>query len=255
MSRHRTKSPAAISGMNDAQMAEALRNRPVLILPLGAVESHGDHLPAGTDNILADRLAEALVRRVAGTTPVLLMPVLPFGQVWSLADAPGTFGISHATVVRTLVELARAARAKGMNVMAIVNAHMGNAIAVRDAQRLAKDEGFTIAHLFYPGADEVVEQVRERPRAHPAYMHACEIETSYALHLAPEIVDMDKAVENYPDFPGDFGSVAYRWTEFTDSPVLGDARAATAEKGGKIIEAVLANMEKQVADLYARQFK
>ena len=66
---------------------------------------------------------------------------------------------------------------------------------------------------------------------------------------------MDKAVENYPDFPSDFGSVAYRWTEFTDSPVLGDARAATAEKGGKIIEAVLANMEKQVADLYDRQFK
>ena len=62
-------------------------------------------------------------------------------------------------------------------------------------------------------------------------MHACEIETSYMLHLAPESVRMDKAIANYPEFPDDFGELAYRWSEFSASPVLGDAQAATAEKG------------------------
>lgn len=244
-----------ISRLNDSDMETALARRPVLVLPIGAVESHGAHLPAGTDNILAGRMAEELARTVDGATPLLRLPVLPFGQVWSLADAPGSFGISNETVTRTIVEVARSAKAKGLSVMVVVNGHLGNANAIRDAQRIMRDEGFTIANFFYPGASTVIDSVREKPEAHPAYMHADEIETSYMLHLAPEAVDMGKAIANYPVFPEDFGSVAYRWTEFSHSPVLGDATAATAGKGAKILGAVLANMAKQVAALYKRQFE
>lgn len=244
-----------ITRLNDSDMVAALARKPVLILPIGAVESHGDHLPAGTDNILAARMAEELVRVVDGATPLLRLPVLPFGQVWSLGDAPGSFGISNETVTRSIVEIAQSAKAKGLSVVAAINGHLGNANAIRDAQRIMREQGVTIANFFYPGSGAVVEELRERPEAHPAYMHADEIETSYMLHLAPEAVDMTKAIANYPAFPEDFSTVAYRWTEFSKSPVLGDATAATAEKGGKILAAVLANMAKQVAALYKRQFQ
>jgi creatinine amidohydrolase len=244
-----------ISRLSDSEMAAALARKPILILPMGAVESHGEHLPAGTDNILAARLVEALIREVAGRTPLLRLPVLPFGQVWSLGDAPGSFGISNDTVTRTIVEIAMSAKAKGLSVMAIVNAHLGNAVAIREAQRTAKEAGFTIANFFYPGSEETIAAVRERPAAHPAFMHACEIETSYMLHLAPEAVDMNKAIENYPAFPDDFSALAYRWKEFSASPVLGDARAATAEKGRRILAAVLARMASQLAILHARQLE
>lgn len=244
-----------ISRLADSEMVEALANRPVLLLPIGAVESHGEHLPAGTDNILAVRLAEELAGRIDGRTPVLRLPVLPFGQVWSLADAPGSFGISAETVTRTIVEIARSAKGKGLGVIAVINAHLGNAPAIRDAQRTAREFGVTVANFFYPGSDKTIASVRERPEAHPSYMHACEIETSYVLHLAPEVADMKKAIENYPIFPEDFGTVAYRWTEFSQSPVLGDARAATAEKGRFILDQVLDNMAKEIAVLYARQFE
>lgn len=244
-----------VSRLNDSEMEACLAEKPVLILPIGAVESHGDHLPAGTDNILATRLAEELVSTIGGGTPVLRLPLLPFGQVWSLGDAPGSFGISNETVTRTIVEIALSAKAKGLETMVVVNAHLGNAIAIREAQRIVKEQDFTIANFFYPGAERLIAEQRERPEAHAAFMHACEIETSYVLHLAPDAVDMDKAIANYPEFPDDFATVAYRWTEFSKSPVLGDARAATAEKGRIIIEAVLANMAKQVALLYKRQFE
>ena len=244
-----------ISRLNDSEMLQALAMRPVLILPIGAVESHGDHLPAGTDNMLATRMAEELARVIDGATPVLRLPVLPFGQVWSLADAPGSFGISNETVTRAIVEIAQSAKSKGLSVLVVINGHLGNANAIRDAQRIMREQGVTIANFFYPGAGPVIEEVREQPEAHPAFMHADEIETSYMLHLAPEAVDMQKAIANYPEFPEDFGSIAYRWTEFSKSPVLGDARAATAEKGRKILDAVLTNMAKQVAVLYARQFE
>lgn len=244
-----------ISRLNDSEMEAALVQKPVLILPIGAVESHGDHLPAGTDNILAGRIAEELVRVVDGETPILRLPVMPFGQVWSLAEAPGSFGVSNETVTRSIVEIAQSAKAKGLSVMVVINGHLGNANAIRDAQRAMREQGFTIANFFYPGSGKIIDALRERPEAHPAYMHADEIETSYMLHLAPEAVDMTKAIENYPVFPEDFGSIAYRWTEFSSSPVLGDARAATAEKGGKILTAVLANMANQIAALYKRQFE
>lgn len=244
-----------LSRLNDSEIDAALKSKPVLILPIGAVESHGEHLPAGTDNMLATRMVEELVRAVNGETPLLRLPVMPFGQVWSLGDAPGSFGVSNETVTRAIVELAGSARAKGLSVMVIVNAHLGNANAIRDAQRVMREQGFTIANFFYPGAGGMIDRVREKPEAHPAFMHADEIETSYMLHLAPEAVDMSKAISNYPVFPDDFGSVAYRWTEFSQSPVLGDATAASAEKGRKILTEVLANMAMQVASLYNRQFE
>lgn len=243
----------AIESLYDDEIKALLARRPVALLPIGAVESHGDHLPAGADNILARRLVERLIERLAGAVPVIAMPVLAFGQVWSLADAPGSFSLSAETVSRTLVELGLSAQAKGLATMAAVNAHYGNVAALREAQRRLKDEDFTLAVFTYPGMDDISQRVRERPVAHPAFMHACEIETSLMLHLAPENVRMERAVENYPKFPADFGEVAYRWSEFSESPVLGDPRVATAAKGQAILDRVIERMAESVAALHARQ--
>ncbi len=243
---------ADVERLGDTQLKALLARRPVALLPIGAVESHGDHLPAGTDNILARRIAERLVERVAARVPLLLLPTFAFGQVWSLEDAPGSFSLSTDTVARALAELGLSCRAKGAGAVAVINAHFGNVAPIREAQRRLKAEGVAMAHLCYPGAGPVVAQVRERPAAHPDFMHACEIETSYMLHLAPEFVRMEAAIENYPAFPNDFGELPYRWSEFSGSPVLGDARLATAEKGRAILEVVLERMAEIVETLHAR---
>ena len=64
---------------------------------------------------------------------------------------------------------------------------------------------------------------------------------------------MPEAIVNYPEFPADFAEVAYRWSEFSPSPVMGDATAATAEKGKVILDAVIDRMVALIADLHARQ--
>lgn len=244
---------AEVERLNDAEATSLLALKPVVMLPVGAVEAHGNHLPAGTDNVLARRLSAAVVERIAGETPVLLLPLLPFGQVWSLADAPASFSLSNETLSRTVTEIGRQLHGKGLSSLALVNTHYGNVTALREAQRLLKDDGITVAVLTYPGAAEPTKAVRETPVAHSAYMHACEIETSYMLHLAPELVRMDDAIVNYPDFPADFAEVAYRWSEFSPSPVLGDATAATADKGRTILAAVVDRMAALIADLHGRQ--
>jgi creatinine amidohydrolase len=232
----------AVERLYDEEIKALLALRPIVLLPIGAVESHGDHLPAGTDNILARRLVERLIERLAGAVPTMTLPILPFGQVWSLADAPGSFSLSAETVTRTVVEISLSAKAKGITTLVVVNTHFGNVAALRDAQRLLKEESFTLGVFTCPGMSEIAERVRERPVAHPAFMHACEIETSYMLHLAPDDVRMDRAVKNYPSFPSDFGELAYRWSEFSKSPILGDPRAATAAKGQAILDLVVERM-------------
>ena len=239
--------------LNDTAARALIARRPVVILPIGAVESHGEHLPAGTDNILARRLCVALIERIAGRTPVMLLPIIPFGQVWSLADQPASFSLSNETICRAVVEIGLAMRSKGLQTLAVINTHYGNAVVLREAQRRLREEGVTLANFCYPGAAEPTRRVRETREAHPSYMHACEIETSYMLHLAPESVDMSKATVNYPEFPDDFGELSYRWSEFSPSPVLGDATAATAEKGRVILDAVLDRMAELIDDLYSRQ--
>ena len=82
--------------LNDTAAGALIARRPVVILPIGAVESHGEHLPAGTDNILARRLCVALIERIAGRTPVMLLPIILFGRVWSLADQLGNQPIAVA---------------------------------------------------------------------------------------------------------------------------------------------------------------
>ena len=141
-----------------------------------------------------------------------------------------------------------------MAALAVVNAHFGNVPAHARCAARAEGGGRHARRLRLPRRRaEPTEQVRERPVAHPAYMHACEIETSFMLHLAPEAVRMDKRASRIIRcFPTISARFAYRWSEFSASPVLGDATAATAEKGRIILDAVLDRMAAIVAELHAR---
>jgi creatinine amidohydrolase/Fe(II)-dependent formamide hydrolase-like protein len=61
----------AVESLYDEEIKTLLALQPIVLLPIGAVESHGDHLPAGTDNILARRLVERLIERLAGAVPTM----------------------------------------------------------------------------------------------------------------------------------------------------------------------------------------
>src|SRR5690606_40785771 len=84
--------------------------------------------------------------------------------------------------------------------------------------------------------------------SHGTYFHACEIETSYMLYLAPEHVDMDRAITDIPEIPMSADVTPTPWEEFTSTAVLGDAKLATEEKGKYIIDIALDNMVKLITN-------
>lgn len=229
--------------LNQQSAAEAIHNGVTALLPIGATEVHGNHLPLGTDSFLAQGVAEKTAQKL-GPGRGLVLPCVHYGQVWSLRATPGTVDIPDAVLVPYLTHIALSMYRAGVRRFAFINAHVGNCPAVKAAMRQvwAQCPDMKVFSFTYPGAEEVIERVCTSRRPHKAYFHACEIETSYMLYLCPERVDMSKAICQYPEFPADFDVTPWPWTDIMDVAVMGDATAATAEKGRAIIDAVVDNI-------------
>jgi creatinine amidohydrolase len=166
---------------------------------------------------------------------------MPYGQVWSLAHFPGSLSVRDELLVGLVTDVADGLRRGGVAGLVLFTAHLGNAAALRAATRaLADSGGLPALALAYPGLDQVAAAVGESPRSHPSIMHADELETSVMLSLHPEKVEMERAVAEYPEYPPDFGMAPSRWDTLSRSGVFGDATAASAEKGEKIVDHVVA---------------
>lgn len=222
------------------EQAEALQNQAmVALLPLGAVEVHGNHLPLGTDVYLAEALAEEVEQRL-GKEVCLRLPCIPYGQVWSLRDAPGSIDIPNEVLSHYIAAVGESLHRAGIRKLAIINSHVGNQNAMKTAARILYESCDIKVYLFtYPGAEEQIAKVCTAPPPHKGYFHACEIETSYMLYLCPEKVNMEKAICQYPAFPEAFDYTPVPWTAFMKTAVLGDATKASAEKGEIILDFVV----------------
>jgi len=239
-----------LQALPGTEAQQRLQETQVAILPMGAVEFHGAHLPVGTDSYIA----AAVARRVAQSLDAVVLPLLPYGQVWSLYGFPGTLSVDNAALTGLICGIGRSLRQMGIPILALINAHLGNTVAMKEAARILHDEGGPITYCFtHPGMSEAAERVRESPRFHGQLFHACELETSLMLHLAPEHVDMSKAVRDVAHLPSDFDYRPVHWSEITQTGVLGDATLATADKGKTLIDPTVALMVSVLREAQSRQ--
>lgn len=215
-------------------ISDRLRADVPVILPVGAIEAHGPHLPLRTDNLLAERYAQLIAERTEG----LVLPLLPYGQVFSLGDFPGSLSLTNQTIARIVVELGEGLYRQGTRIFVLFSAHLGNLTALKEGARelWSRHRDMRVLHLFYPDIQKLAAKVRESPAAHASYIHACEIETSIMLYLAPEYVDMSKALAEHPVLPIDADYTPTPWSTFTKTAVLGNAQLATKEKGRFLVE-------------------
>ncbi|MDQ0577551.1 creatininase family protein [Agromyces albus] len=206
------------------------------ILPFGALEQHGPHLPLGTDTVTAAEVA----RRLAERLDAVLLPPVHYGETWNNAGYPGTLSLSPATVTAIAVDLGRALAASGARGFVIVNGDWGNRMPLHAAMRALNADGVIAAiSLDYPGMDAAIDELRESAPAAPGLNHAEEIETSIMLAIAPEQVLPERYVAEYPEFPSDFGTLPMQLHPFSQSGVFGDPSTATAAKGEAILAATV----------------
>jgi len=213
----------------------------VAVLPLGAVEQHGPHLPVSTDYVTATEASEAAVAAVAqaGTASAVLLPGLAYTKSDEHHWSPGTIWLSWDTLMRTLVDIGRSLQTSGITRLLFVNGHGGNSalgqVACREIRRRFGLRTF-FAHLSMP-----VDQGGSGSASaeHGMGIHGGHGETSLMLHLRPELVHMALAVRRVPEGLREyeligFGKpVSFGWTsdDFGPDGHIGDPTGATAEHG------------------------
>lgn len=208
----------------------------VAILPFGALEQHGPHLPLSTDTVMAGGLAGQL----ADELDAILLPPITFGEAWNNTGFPGTISLSPSTVRALAVDIGNSLAESGVRALIVVNGHFGNRAPLELAARdLLTQCGYPVLLLDYPGLEQAASEICDSKPAAPSFYHADEVETSIMLRLQPEVVQMDKAEAEYPEFPELWGSQPIRLDSFCRSGVFGDPRPATAEKGQQFLDALL----------------
>ncbi len=227
-------------------VAAHLERTPIAVLPFGALEQHGPHLPLGTDTATAAEVA----RRLAERLDALLLPPIHYGDTWNNAGFPGTVSLAPATVTAIALDIGRALAASGVKLFVVVNGDWGNRLPLASAMRtLAEEDGLRAIALDYPGMDAAIERVRDSRGAAPGLNHAEEVETSIMLAIAPASVHPDRYTSAYPRFPSDFGTRPMQLHQFSPTGVFGDPSSATAAKGEAILQATVEESLAVLADL------
>ena len=171
------------------QIAEAAQHDPVLILPIGAIEQHGPHLPVDTDSTAVTAVAE----RAAGLLPVqstLVLPTISWGLSPYWMPFAGTITLRPETILALISDIGRSVAAHGFRRMAIINGHGGNAGIMGVAATQLADHGIRAYALSYWSL--LGTKLGElTPGDYGLIGHAGQSETSIQLHLQGDLVHPD----------------------------------------------------------------
>jgi creatinine amidohydrolase len=211
------------------------------LLPAGATEQHGRHLPISTDT----EIAVAVCHGASARTGVPVLPALAVTSSHAHATAwPGTLSLPPRLLVEVVVEIARWVRASGFEKLLIVNAHVGNVAPLKVAADEIRHEGdLRVGAVNWW---QLTLDLAEEVSADADDWHANAAETSLMLHLRPELVDTS-AVEDDPDRTG--GLVfSYTVAETSRAGLTGAPSRADAAAGARLLDAAVTAL----ADLVER---
>lgn len=214
------------------QAERQIEKVPVALVPVGATEQHGPHLPIGTDVFLAEKLAAMASEK----TGALVYPSVNFGYSWVWRDRVGTVSLEQPVLQKVLENIVRSVERYGIRLLVFINGHEANSATLKYAVRNIQDKtAVKVLGMFYPGWQKVYEDYMETPTWNGMF-HACEFETSLMLAAQEELVHMEQAVEEYPDRPLLYGMDNTSIGDLSKSGIYGNPRAATKEKGEKMLE-------------------
>jgi creatinine amidohydrolase/Fe(II)-dependent formamide hydrolase-like protein len=225
----------------------------IALLPVGSIEQHGPHLPLDTDAFDAEYLA----RRVATACSIpqpLVLPLIAYGVSYHHEDFAGTISIRNDTLSRLVYDIGMSAARNGIKKLVIINGHGGNSPALNyAAQMINRDCRIFVCVDTGETSDVDIDKIVETPND----VHAGEVETSTSLAVRGHLVRMNLARKSVPTFSSrylDFtGKRSIAWYAYTRkisaSGVLGDPTRASAEKGEKIWQIMIAHLAALVEDL------
>ncbi len=221
--------------------------RAVAILPVGAIEQHGPHLPLGVDAMINQGIIDHALENIPKNLEVMVLPMLPVGKSDEHQDFAGTLTLGAETLTRLWTEIGASVARSGVKKLVLFNSH-GGQVAIMDvvARDLRiREKMLVMAYSWFaagmPSGLFTDNEIK-------VDIHAGAIETSMMLHLHADLVDMSKA-RNFEPLMADLEKEGYRrltpigagrmgWTaqDLQSSGACGNAAAADGEKGRLLVE-------------------
>ena len=234
----------------------------VAILPLGSIEQHGPHCPNASDSFNAMGMAE-LVAKESGA---MVLPCPMYGSHphhhWGM---PGTIPLTYETHIAMVCDIVRGASVTGFNKYILISAHGQVSSTIVAVHKLGL-EGYFVLSLHWYDFLRDNKDILEDPM-----WHADEAETSVALYLYPQFVDMSKAVKEESEGlidskwkiapgmqakPGQMyhfeGTFARPECLELKHGVIGDPTKATREKGEKLVTRLVGHLSELIAEIRER---
>ncbi|MBC2772207.1 creatininase family protein [Rhizobium sp. AQ_MP] len=246
---------------NDHTLAPAERADWIAVLPLGAHEQHGPHLPFETDTIIADGIARRLSNMLPLHLPVTILPVESIGYSIEHMDVPGTRTLAHDEAVARWLGIAGDLQRQGIRKLVLLNAHGGNSplLTIVATEARVRFDMLVVATSWtrFGQPDGWIS-----PEAKAIDIHGGDIETSVMLALAPEKVDMSKA-KAFPSRQSEFaqrfrhlrayGPHAFGWkmSDLNPDGVAGNAAAATAQRGEALLKHAVNGLLELIEDVHS----
>jgi creatinine amidohydrolase len=218
----------------------------IAVLPVAAVEQHGPHLPVGVDGYIAEGYLARVLELLQESLPVTFLPLQWVGKSDEHLAYPGTLTLPVESALRAWTALGESVHHAGVRKLVIVNSHGGNsALLELVARELRVRLGMFVATASWSRFGYPEGLFTEAERVHG--IHGGAIETSLMLAIRPDLVCMDKAADFKSatlamekefkwlraDRPAGFG---WMTQDLNETGALGDARAASKEKGEAALE-------------------
>ena len=218
----------------------------VAVLPVGAIEQHGPHLPVAVDTCLNEAIVRRALELAPAGLPALVLPTTAVGKSNEHVDYPGTLTLSAETLGRVWYEIGASVRRAGLRKLLLFNSHGGQPQVMQIvARELRIDHGMlaVAANWFSWGLPDGLFDAVELRHG----IHAGAVETAMMLAVRPDLVDMAAAADFVPvtvaddlDYPRlrALGAAGLGWQtqDLHGEGACGDATRATAEAGRAVID-------------------
>lgn len=222
------------------EVKELRKDDALIILPIGAIEQHGPHLPIYTDTLIGEGLLNQAFELLDENENIWILPPLPYGKSTEHAGMPGTMTLSASTLQSVVMDISKSVHESGFKRLLLFNTHGGNHDLLNMISREIRIETGMMVFRLNPGSSKTNSLITEQEQKYG--IHGGDVETSMVLHYKNNWVHPEKCPTEFISLPENTkhlylkGTSYFAWVinDISTSGVAGDAKKATLEKGIEI---------------------